>query len=72
MKTINYMGYEIQETSPAQLALGFRWRVNPSLTGARGPDEMPLFHQLPAAKAFIRESLLNERPFNDDVGGGSS
>jgi len=71
MRTISYMGYQIQETTPAELELGFRWKVNTSQAGARSGAEMPKFHQLPAAKAYIRESLLNERPFNDDDGGGS-
>ena len=71
MRTIVYKGYQILETTPAELQRGFRWKVNPSLVGALSSARMPLFYQLPAAKAYIREELLEERPFNDDEGGAS-
>jgi len=71
MRAIDYRGYQILETTEAELARGYRWKVNVSRVDARSGDEMPLFFQLPAAKAYIREELLEERPFNDDDGGGS-
>lgn len=71
MKSVQYQGYNIREASAAQQARGLRWWVDMSQIDARQEADCPHFAQLPAAKAFIRENLRDEKPANDDDGGGS-
>ncbi len=71
MKSLEYMGFQIKEANAAAKAKGFRWYVNVSAAGARAEAQCPHFTQLPAAKAYIRENLKDEKPFNDDEGGAS-
>jgi hypothetical protein len=72
MKVLTYMGCRIGEADAAKKAQGFNWFVDLSKLGARQPSECPHFDQLPAAKAYVREQMLDEKPFNDDDGGASA
>jgi hypothetical protein len=60
VRRLLYLGWFIVEASPARQAEGFRWCVDLSKVDARDLDDCPHFYQLPAAKGFIREELLDE------------
>lgn len=62
---IRYMGYDIHPADDEDKARGFNWRVDTSQIGAMQSPTPPLFAQLPAAKAYIRETLCDERNVED-------
>lgn len=66
-----FMGYEIKEANEEWQARGFKWWVQVSKIDARSEGDCPHFVALNAAKGFVREELLNERPTYRRPSGGS-
>jgi len=68
---MRYMSYDINEASGDWKDKGFNWWVQVSHIDARHENDCPHFFGVVAAKAYIREELLNEVPAGGLLGGGS-